>query len=74
MRKYSGETARKHRCKVRRADVRTEAERGVSYEVGACVVCGADVWTRITGRGVPDEVLDLVTDGGAWYVSIGGRS
>lgn len=72
MRKYNGETGRKHRCRVRRSEVRVESERGVYFEVGACVVCGCDVWTRLAGRGVPVEVLDLVGDAGVWYVPVGG--
>ena len=72
MRKYSGDTERKHRCKVRRADVETVTERGVAWEKGACVVCGADVWTRLAGRGVPLEVVDLVEDARGWYVPVWG--
>lgn len=70
MRKYSGET--RHKCRVRRAAVEVVSERGVSYEVGACVVCGAEVWTRLVGRDVPAEVADLLEDGGVWYVAVGG--
>jgi len=75
MRKMSGSTCggRVHRCRVRRADVRVEVERGVAWEVGACIVCGADVWSRLSaGADVAREVLDLVEDGGAWYVPVEG--